>query len=144
MGRILPAIGVLILLTSCVPYRYTVTPHLAGCVVDASTTRPIDGAKVSVTSSQGGIYHRSRTVRTDDAGEFDVPALKAWGVYVLPQEFAGPCATLQIEASGYHPYVEEHLGSWRSPRGGEVKPVSFVESGRITDLQMLRIPLEKL
>jgi hypothetical protein len=145
MTRLLPTFALLTILSGCVPYRYTVTPHLAGRIVDATSNHALSGATVSVSSAHGGIYHRSKTFQTDKSGTFDVPALKAWGVFIVPQEACWPSATLHIEAAGYPPYHEEGLGSPASRRGGNTRPLGAFQYGRTgPDLQNLHISLRKL
>ena len=106
--RIFLFLAVLTTLCACFPYRYTMTPVIQGTAVDSQTKQPIVGGKVRLTVGRAGsIYFRSFETTTDQAGHYLIPTLKAWGVWVMPQEPYRPHGKLIYEAPGFQTFEKD-------------------------------------
>ncbi len=97
--NLLFSVLVSILLASCVPYRYIMTPHSFGKVVDITTDNPIAGAIIYYEG-----HPEVRTV-TNTNGEFDLPQTEGSTVVPLgPVDAVPPRGVVIINKEGYEPY----------------------------------------
>ena len=95
--RIAP-LAVLLICSGCIPTLNRGTPHLAGSVADAATTRPIGGARLH--------YARfpKHEVFAGVDGRFDFPCMNYWDFTILwPIDSDGPpeSSVLTIDAPQY-------------------------------------------
>lgn len=117
----------------CLVWRYPVTPDVAGYVNDATTTKPIAGATVSMRREEAGGSTRVEVVRTSaTSGAFHLPARHVWRpCFLIPGDY-WPAGTLVVEAPGYRIY-EQRLetfggGKLRLPNPVDLVPEDSVSS----------------
>jgi hypothetical protein len=70
------------------PYRFTLRPEVSGVILDAASSAPISNATVTCTTptlSRGGTT--DQVANSDASGRFDIPAMKRWGVYIMPMDY---------------------------------------------------------
>jgi hypothetical protein len=94
MSRIIPLLGLAILLGGCVLPIVT-EPHLHGRVLDARTKKAVAGAHVGIDGAPG----IATTTLAD--GTFDFPAVRKWEVLGLVPLDHFPRTTVVVTAPGY-------------------------------------------
>jgi hypothetical protein len=95
------AVALVPCLSGCFPMHFNVYPGAGGRVVDASTSAPIANAIVTLTPGGLAQGHPAKSIRTDSDGRFSFAPEKAWGVYVVPMDFAPLLARISVSAPGY-------------------------------------------
>ena len=103
----IPALVSAVLCSSsgCFPLPYTDAPATAGQVVNRATNRPVPGAAVTMASET-----RMVTTRTDQNGEFRLPAIRAWhfpAAYIEGHHMYG---ILRVQAAGYRTDYTRGIG----------------------------------
>ena len=73
----------LALAAGCMPGLYTSRPEVRGVVLDAATSRPIEGAKVAIGEST--VRGSELSTTSDAAGAFTLPRARRFMVYHLLQ-----------------------------------------------------------
>ena len=107
MKRSLLIIIVSVILVSCIPVKYAMTPQVSGFVTDKEESRPISGASVYFKT-----YPENRAT-SDLQGKFLLEPVHEWiWVPLAPFDFV-PHGDLRIEAPGYETLEEKNLGGNR-------------------------------
>jgi hypothetical protein len=104
----------LLFVVGCFPVHQTVSPSVAGVVIDAQTYAPVSGAQAVVaysgypppTTPEAFTNTRPPIVFTKSDGSFMIPSgqRRIW-VTVLPIDCFYPVSTLLVRADGYVPAV---------------------------------------
>lgn len=89
----------LLTVSGCIPFRYTITPPVEGCVVSATNQTLISQAAVSMHGGSG--IYACDTVVAITNGHFKIPALKTWGFWMVPQEPYYQHGYLMVTAPGF-------------------------------------------
>jgi hypothetical protein len=93
MVKVVLSLAVAVLLCGCLLPLPT-TLQVRGYVLDATTKRPVAGARVIVKD------HPKAAVTAND-GSFDIPSETHWGFIVPPQEPVGLEDTVIVTKAGY-------------------------------------------
>ena len=132
----------------CFPYHFTISPSVAGRIVDDNTGAPVDGAEVIVSRASyefsnnafDPVTHqlkpgaepqppplneaircaRPPVATTTADGAFAIPPQKRWGLYIIPMDLFEPRGSLVIRRQGYQDVILS-VSSWRIINLGAVR-----------------------
>ena len=90
-------------LSGCViPYKYTDRQKVSGHLVDYDSWQPVSDATITLSSE----YEKSVSVPSETNGDFVVPSVRRWSVFILIQHDRLPQHwILTIVAPGYQKYI---------------------------------------
>lgn len=98
--RTLFPITTLLLLSACVPYRFTERPAVTGSAIANPGRAPISGAAVKLLLAREGRVFESHDLTTDGKGRFKLIRQTTWSFWDHP-EWTGYSLKIEIRAAGY-------------------------------------------
>ena len=98
-----------LLITGCVPIRFTTSPGASGKIVDASTHSPVSAAEIVISrstyppESPDSAFTNSRPplVMSLQAGQFSIPLERRLDLFFVPVDFFPRFGLLVVRCQGY-------------------------------------------
>ena len=104
LWRIILISTFIVLSQGCLVFPYP-SPEVKGSVVDASTKKPIEGAKIK------SVKRPDIFCKTLSDGSFDLPAHSHWGFcFLMPGDYL-VISSLSVSVTNYQNFTNSYLGT---------------------------------
>lgn len=116
--------------SGCFPYHFTMRPGAAGQVIDSASKRPIEGAKVTLTTYSAGNKDEDVSVKTRDDGSFIIPADRKWGIIIIlgPFDPLPLNGQVSVRANGYQDGVRDIKITTMGPANSKLGIISLEQA----------------